>query len=114
VPLSPEAAKLRARIAGITSKRGPDDPEIPLIKSELESVVLAEHIQRVLAQAPPLTIEQRGRLAELLKPVRRAPKTATIAETHASVIAKRTARRAESPPRKMPHAPYTPSSRRKR
>jgi hypothetical protein len=76
---SPEAAKLRARIAGITSKRGPDDPEIPVIKSELETVVLAEHIERVLSTAPPLTNEQRTRLADLLKPVRIHPSTRKVA-----------------------------------
>ncbi|MCB0942697.1 MAG: hypothetical protein KDB72_20940 [Mycobacterium sp.] len=30
------------------------------------------YIDRVLAEAPPLTAEQRWKLAELLKPVRRA------------------------------------------
>lgn len=30
------------------------------------------YVQRVLAAAPPLTSEQRAKLAELLRPVRRA------------------------------------------
>ncbi|HME79873.1 MAG TPA: hypothetical protein VKI00_30695 [Mycobacterium sp.] len=31
---------------------------------------LEDHIKRVLAQAPPVTSEQRAKLAELLRPVR--------------------------------------------
>jgi hypothetical protein len=30
------------------------------------------HIERALAQAPPLTVEQRAQLAELLQPIRLA------------------------------------------
>lgn len=87
---SPETAKHRARVAGITLKRGADDPEVEMARRDLEVSKLADHIQRVLAQAPPLTRQQRSKLAELLRPVRRALKAATIAETHATVIAKRT------------------------
>jgi hypothetical protein len=36
------------------------------------SPVTQAYVDRVLAEAPPLTDEQRVRLAELLRPVRRA------------------------------------------
>jgi hypothetical protein len=34
---------------------------------------VADHVKRALAEAPPLTNEQRTRLAELLRPVRCRP-----------------------------------------
>jgi hypothetical protein len=107
---SPETAKHRARVAGITLKRGADDPEVEMARRDLEVSKLADHIQRVLAQAPPLTGQQRAKLAELLRPVRRAPKAAATAETHAEVIAKRTTQAAQAPPSKMPRAPHIPAS----
>ena len=67
----PETARHRARVAGIALKRGADDPEIALARRDLEASKLADHIERVLAEAPPLTDEQRSKLAELLRPVRR-------------------------------------------
>jgi hypothetical protein len=39
-------------------------PELPFISRE-------DWLRRALAEAPPLTDEQRTKLAELLKPVRR-------------------------------------------
>lgn len=41
-------------------------------RRELNEAKIADYIERVLAEAPPLTPDQRARLAELLAPVRRS------------------------------------------
>lgn len=40
-------------------------------RRELTEAKAADYIEKVLAQRPPLTAEQRTRLAELLRPVRK-------------------------------------------
>lgn len=39
-------------------------------RRDLAEAKIADYIEKVLAQRPPLTNEQRNRLAELLRPVR--------------------------------------------
>jgi hypothetical protein len=61
----------RAQIAAITrgiraGERRPDDPQLDDAYRNLREKRLAEHIEKVLAQAPPLTAEQRDRLATIL------------------------------------------------
>lgn len=58
----------RARIAALTRSRTPDDPELVGARRDLEVEMLAEHVARVVAAAPPLTSEQRQRIAALLRP----------------------------------------------
>jgi hypothetical protein len=70
VDTSPERKHLRAIIAGRTSHHGPNDAKVLEAQRDLRAVKLAEHIAAVVAQAPPLTCEQRDRLAELLRPAR--------------------------------------------
>lgn len=60
----------RARIAGLTRSRQADDPELVEARRRLRTERTAAYIEKVLAEAPPLTDEQRTKLAELLKPVR--------------------------------------------
>jgi hypothetical protein len=48
----------------------PDDPRYDEHRRGLAAALLTEYIERVLAQAPPLSDEQRSKLAELLRPVR--------------------------------------------
>jgi len=48
-------------IEAFLAGRRSDEPDV---------TALEEHIQKVLSQAPPLTDEQRTRLAELLRPAR--------------------------------------------
>ena len=67
----------RARIASITrgiraGERPADDPALAEAYRNLRELRLAEHIEKILAQAPPLTDEQRVRLAELLRPARQS------------------------------------------
>jgi len=60
----------RARIGALSRDRKPDDPELVDARRALAEIKLAEHIDKALSGWPPLTDEQRAKLAELLKPVR--------------------------------------------
>lgn len=57
----------RARVASLSRDRAPNDPEITAAKRDLRAELLAEHVARIIAQAPPLTDEQRDRIAGLLR-----------------------------------------------
>ncbi len=65
--LSPAAAHHRARIAALTRDRAPDDPELIGAHAEFKTQRLADHVDRVLADWPPLTDEQLDRVAALLR-----------------------------------------------
>lgn len=56
----------RARVASLTRSRPADDPELLAARQRLRTVKLAEHVARVVAAAPPLTTEQRDRIAVAL------------------------------------------------
>lgn len=56
----------RARIASLSRSRQSDDPELIEARRNLAAERLADHIKRVVDQAPPLSPEQRSRLAGLL------------------------------------------------
>lgn len=60
----------RARIAGLSASpnRPPDDLELIEARRDLKEIRLQDYIDSVLSSAPPLTSEQRARLAELLAP----------------------------------------------
>lgn len=66
---NPKVARLRARKAAITRHHGPDADTADLDR-ELKAASLEDHIRRVVDAAPPLTEEQRTRLALLLAPHR--------------------------------------------
>jgi hypothetical protein len=68
VPISPEVAHLRAREANLTGRYGRDDPRVVDARRDRATASLAEHIKRVVDDFPPLTGEQRDRLAALLRP----------------------------------------------
>lgn len=65
--LSPDAAHHRGKIAALSRSRTSDDPELIEARRALRAEVLAEHVRAVVAQAPPLTDEQRERIAALLR-----------------------------------------------
>lgn len=67
MPITSEAAHLRGRIAGLSRDRSPDDPELLDARRNLRATMLRDHVQKVLAEAPPLTQEQRDRVAALLR-----------------------------------------------
>lgn len=68
--LSADAAHQRAKIGALSRDRKPDDPELVGARRALAEIRLTEYIEKVLGAAPPLSDEQRCRLAELLRPVR--------------------------------------------
>jgi hypothetical protein len=57
----------RARVAVAVRERRPET-EIAALRRDLRELRLAEHIQQIVDQAPPLTDEQRTRLSALLRP----------------------------------------------
>lgn len=59
-----------ARVAALSRSRPHDDAELVDARRELAEANIAAYVEKTLAQAPPLTDEQRARLAELLRPVR--------------------------------------------
>lgn len=65
---SPETFSARARLNALQRHRNPADPAIAEARTELAAQRLADHIRRTLDTAPPLTPEQRDRLALLLRP----------------------------------------------
>lgn len=57
----------RARVAGLSRDRAPDDPDLLAAKRDLRATRLEDHIRQVVDAAPPLTEEQRERLAALFR-----------------------------------------------
>ncbi|MGH3639185.1 MAG: hypothetical protein ACRDUX_09165 [Mycobacterium sp.] len=66
----PEIRSFTARVAR-AARAGDATAEVEA-RRDLAEEKIAQYVQRVLASAPPLTDEQRTRLAELLRPVRAA------------------------------------------
>lgn len=66
--VDPTVGIVRARLGSAERYRPGDDHSD--IRRDLNEAKAAAYIKRLLEAAPPLTEEQRTRLAELLKPVR--------------------------------------------
>lgn len=58
----------RARVARLSQCRAADDPKLLDAKRDLRAARLEDYIRKVVDAAPPLTDEQRRRLAVLLNP----------------------------------------------
>lgn len=71
MPTSASVAHHRAKIGALSRSRRPDDPELVDARRSLAAERITEHIEKILAEAPPLSDEQRTKLAELLRPARR-------------------------------------------
>lgn len=74
--MHPQVSKARASVAALSrcvrnGERPADDPDLVTARRDLNAARLESYIEKVLAQAPPLSDEQRNRLAELLRPARR-------------------------------------------
>ncbi|WP_273733367.1 hypothetical protein [Mycolicibacterium septicum] len=68
--MASRALDARNKLAS-TARHHSDDPsKIDDARRDLAEAKIADYVERVLAAAPPLTDEQRVRLAELLRPVR--------------------------------------------
>lgn len=59
----------RAKHAALRRRRSPDDPAVIDARRDLKAARLADHIRSLVDEAPPLTAEQRSRLAAILAPV---------------------------------------------
>ncbi|SDV00469.1 hypothetical protein SAMN04488544_3323 [Microlunatus sagamiharensis] len=57
----------RARVASLTRSRPANDPDLIAARQSLKASRLADHIRSVVESAPPLTTEQRARIASLLR-----------------------------------------------
>ncbi|TXH28701.1 MAG: hypothetical protein E6R06_00300 [Mycobacterium sp.] len=71
--LSPAAKRVRGQVAALSrAVRNGERPKADLdaAKARFQEIRDEDRFQEILAEAPKLTDEQRGRLAELLRPVR--------------------------------------------
>jgi hypothetical protein len=57
----------RARVAALTRSRQPTDPDLLAAKRDLAESRAEEYIRRIVDAAPPLTQDQRSRIAALLQ-----------------------------------------------
>jgi hypothetical protein len=57
----------RARLSANQRHHGPDSPEVAVSRMELREAKLADAIKREAEADPPLSMEQRARLAALLQ-----------------------------------------------
>ncbi|WP_206425893.1 hypothetical protein [Nakamurella antarctica] len=64
---SPNWRSLRASVASLTRSRKPDDPALLDARRNLRTERLADYIRETVDAAPPLTQDQRDRLAVLLR-----------------------------------------------
>jgi hypothetical protein len=58
----------RGKVGALSRSRKPNDPALIAARNDLRVARLADHIARVVAEAPPLTDEQSEQLAALLRP----------------------------------------------
>ncbi|GJO36593.1 hypothetical protein NJB1604_00150 [Mycobacterium marinum] len=61
---------LSARTAALSRSRPADDPEYVAVRRDLAAAQIADHIRRVVAQAPPFSAAQVAQLRVLLEPAR--------------------------------------------
>ncbi|SKA86972.1 hypothetical protein SAMN06295879_1014 [Agreia bicolorata] len=58
----------RAKVASLSRSRNSDDPDLVAARTNLRVARIEDYIERVVNAAPPLTPEQRDRIAALLRP----------------------------------------------
>ena len=69
--MHPHVSHARARVAALSRPGAGDHAKRTQARRDLNAAKLQDYIERTLAAAPPLSDEQRNRLAELLRPARR-------------------------------------------
>jgi hypothetical protein len=57
----------RGRVAALSRSRSADDPDLIAARENLKAARLEAYIEKVVDSAPPLSAEQRDRLALLLR-----------------------------------------------
>lgn len=92
----------RARVASLSRSRPADDPDLLDARRNLRAERLAEHIAKVVGEAPPLTPEQRDRLAVLLRTSSSPPGWAPA--SGGSTSRRRTGDRSSEPPERAPRS----------
>lgn len=65
-----ETLALRGRVASLSRSRPATDPDLIDARRDLAAAKLDAYIKKVVAEAPPLTDEQRDRIAALLRPTK--------------------------------------------
>jgi hypothetical protein len=65
--ISPAVKHQRARVARLCQSYSPDHPKLVDARRDLAATRLEEHVRRVVAEAPPLSDEQRDKIANLLR-----------------------------------------------
>ncbi len=58
----------RARVASLSRSRTDDDPALIGARRDLKAARAEDYVRKLVESAPPLTEEQRSRLALLLRP----------------------------------------------
>ncbi|GEL22751.1 hypothetical protein PSU4_17050 [Pseudonocardia sulfidoxydans NBRC 16205] len=64
---TPARRSAAARVSVLQRHHGPDDPRLNDARRELRAAELEDHVRRIVDGAPPLTAEQRNRIATLLR-----------------------------------------------
>jgi hypothetical protein len=59
----------RRNAVALIARHHPDSPDLVTARRDLAAAKLEAYVQRVVSEAPPLTSEQRDRLAALLRPI---------------------------------------------
>ena len=57
----------RDRVASLARNRADDDPELIEARRDLKAELLAVHVKKVVESDPPLTEDQRARIAGILR-----------------------------------------------
>ena len=57
----------RARVGALSRSRPDDDPELVEAKQTLRALSLEQAVRKAVAEAPELTVEQRDRIAAILR-----------------------------------------------
>ncbi len=86
-PPGEERRRERAPKAQLHQVYPPDHPKITEAERNIKALRLQDHINQALATAPPLSTDQRSRLAELLKPARKAIASARLGKIDKGEIA---------------------------
>ncbi len=58
----------RARVASLSRSRPADDPDLAAARQNLRAARAEDYVRELVESAPPLSLEQRARLAVLLLP----------------------------------------------
>lgn len=63
----PNALHYRAKIASLTRSRPADDPELVAARQNLTALRLEEYAREIVSAAATLTVDQRDRIAAVLR-----------------------------------------------